>query len=67
MDSDDDSKMFKVDHSDSYTVPATSAIRKEEESKKLDNFFNKDTEILKQEQKRKVVYGAMEQEERTVY
>ena len=59
MDDSDNSNMFKVDHSDEY-VP-------EPMDKRIDCLFNKDKQILHDGQKRIVVYGAMEKEQRTIY
>lgn len=61
MDSDDDNTaMFKVDHSEEYQV-------KDKQEEQLKNLFNKDTVIIPEGQKRKVIYGSMEKEERSLY
>lgn len=57
MDSDDQSQMFKVEHSEEYEVPKN----------REDNFFNKEKVIIQPGEKRKVIYGAMDEEEKTVY
>lgn len=57
MDSDsDDSRIFQVDHSNETDL-----------GKRLDNMFDREKEILIDGQKRKVVYGTLEQQPRTVY
>lgn len=48
----DNSNMFKVDHSDNFTVEPT--------DKRTDNFFHPDKKILDDTKKRIVVYGTME-------
>ena len=57
MDSSDDenSAMFKVDHNSEAIN-----IQQKQRDEKLNHFFNKETEIIKEGERRKVIYGAME-------
>lgn len=57
MNDDDQSQMFKVDHTEEHEVT--------EDREK--HFFDKDKVIIQPGQKRKVIYGTLDEEERTVY
>ena len=60
MENQTDSIMFKVDHSEEFDV--------QENKKRIeDNMFNRDKVILEDGQKRKVIYGGLEEQKKTYY